>query len=43
MNGYDDARYYAMIDENWEEDAMQEELNDRLNQLEREKEQKKSA
>lgn len=37
----DGSRYYAMIDENWEEDARQEEENDRLNKLE--KEQKKSA
>lgn len=41
MNGYDDARYYAMIDENWEEDARQEELNAIELQLEREQKKEK--
>jgi hypothetical protein len=40
----DGARYYAMIDENYEQDMDDEEANYRELQLEREqKEQKKSA
>lgn len=37
----DDARYYAMIEEDWLKDQQDEEENERLNAIERE--QKKSA